>query len=55
MLLERMQGEGFPFGHVISLSGCGQQHGSVYWKKESEKFLRGLDQDKALASQLKVE
>ena len=54
MLLERMQREGFPFGHVISLSGCGQQHGSVYWKKGSENVLRGLNREESLSAQLKV-
>ena len=49
-----MQGDGFPFGRVVGVSGCGQQHGSVYWKKGSEDKLRNLNADLSLAEQLKV-
>ena len=33
----------FPFDKVRAISGCGQQHAAVYWKKGSEKALAHLD------------
>ena len=54
-LFSKMQSAGFPFGRVVGMSGCGQQHGSVYWKKGSEAVLKNLDSSQTLAEQLKVE
>ena len=49
-----MQEEGFPFARVVAMSGSGQQHGSVYWKKGSEGVLGELNPTATLASQLEV-
>ncbi|KAK8954421.1 hypothetical protein KSP39_PZI002963 [Platanthera zijinensis] len=40
------------FRKVLAISGSGQQHGSVYWKKGSSVTLAALDHTKTLASQL---
>ncbi|KAL8128977.1 hypothetical protein V2J09_018132 [Rumex salicifolius] len=40
------------FGKISAVSGSGQQHGSVYWKKHSSSILSGLDHQKSLADQL---
>lgn len=53
MLLEKMKKAGFDFGRVVALSGDGQQHGSVYWKKGAGKLLNSLHADKSLYEQLK--
>lgn len=45
----------FPFGDVVAISGSGQQHGSVYWRKGSEEFLKTLDPAQTLSDQLQVE
>ena len=49
-----MQEEGFPFARVVAMSGSGQQHGSVYWKKGSEGVLGELNPTATLASQLEA-
>ena len=54
LLLKRMKEKGFEFDRVVSLSGTGQQHGSVYWKSGSEKLLKNVDPEKRLSDQLKV-
>ncbi|KAJ3040796.1 hypothetical protein HDV00_010411 [Rhizophlyctis rosea] len=53
MLLERLKARNFPFGNVKGVSGCGQQHGSVYWKHGSESVLKSLDVKTSLLEQLK--
>ena len=52
--MAKMQEVGFPFARVVAMSGSGQQHGSVYWRKGSEEVLGGLDPTATLASQLEV-
>ena len=37
---------------VAGISGSGQQHGSVWWRRGSEALLRGLDPSEPLSSQL---
>ena len=54
VLFSKMKREGFPFGRVVGMSGCGQQHGSVYWREGSEEVLKNLNSDLTLAEQLKV-
>ena len=49
-----MKSAGFPFGRVVAMSGCGQQHGSVYWKEGSEGTLKSLNSQASLEGQLKV-
>ncbi|XP_018596787.2 xylulose kinase isoform X2 [Scleropages formosus] len=48
VVLEKMKKEGFEFSRVKALSGCGQQHGSVYWKEGSQKLLESLHPGKPL-------
>ena len=55
LLFQKMQAAGFPFGRVVAMSGCGQQHGSVYWKEGSENVLKNLDSQLSLEGSLKVE
>ncbi|KAH9604550.1 hypothetical protein KSS87_023022 [Heliosperma pusillum] len=40
------------FGKVVGVSGSGQQHGSVYWKKGSSVILSSLNSQKPLVEQL---
>ena len=49
-----MKEDGFPFGRVVGVSGSGQQHGSVYWKKGTEHILRRLEVGQSLHDQLQV-
>ncbi|XP_042566234.1 xylulose kinase isoform X2 [Clupea harengus] len=48
MTLDKMKATGFDFSCVRALSGSGQQHGSVYWKKGACQALRHLDPEKTL-------
>ncbi|XP_076146623.1 xylulose kinase isoform X1 [Alosa pseudoharengus] len=48
MILDKMKAAGFDFSCVRALSGSGQQHGSVYWKKEACQVLSRLDPEKPL-------
>ncbi|XP_065920676.1 xylulose kinase-like isoform X2 [Dysidea avara] len=52
LMFARLEERGFPFGRVVSVSGCGQQHGSVYWKEGAQKVLQSLDSSKSLYDQL---
>ncbi|WCJ35633.1 xylulose kinase-2 [Euphorbia peplus] len=52
VVLQRLVTSGFDFGKVAALSGSGQQHGSVYWKKGSSATLSSLDPKKTLVDQL---
>lgn len=45
MILEKMKSSGFDFSHVKALSGTGQQHGSVYWKKGADHLLKNSSSD----------
>ncbi|CAA78053.2 putative sugar kinase R08D7.7 [Caenorhabditis elegans] len=36
------------------ISGCAQQHGTVYWKNGAENSLKGLDESRSLAEQLEM-
>ncbi|KAM9489374.1 xylulose kinase isoform 2-T3 [Clarias gariepinus] len=48
ILLEKMTSAGFDFSRVKAVSGSGQQHGSVYWKKGARKTLQCLDPGRCL-------
>lgn len=37
---------------IRGVSGSGQQHGSVFWNRDAERLLAGLDPKKSLVSQL---
>ena len=54
LLFQKMQAAGFPFSQVVAMSGCGQQHSSVYWKERSENTLKNLNPQLSLESSLKV-
>lgn len=51
VVLEKLQSE-VDFRKVLAVSGSGQQHGSVYWKKGSSALLASLDHTKPLVAQL---
>ncbi|GAA0143973.1 carbohydrate kinase [Lithospermum erythrorhizon] len=51
LLLEKLQKK-LDFTRVAAVSGSGQQHGSVYWKKGSLAILSSLDSKKRLIDQL---
>ncbi|NXG86483.1 XYLB kinase, partial [Stercorarius parasiticus] len=53
MILEKMKSSGFNFSHVRALSGAGQQHGSVYWKKGSIEILKNASSELPLHQALK--
>lgn len=40
------------FGKIAAISGSGQQHGSVFWKKGGAAMLASLDPSKSLLTQL---
>ncbi|KAI3993012.1 hypothetical protein MKX01_009755 [Papaver californicum] len=52
LLLEKLKKSGLDFGRIVAVSGSGQQHGSVYWKKGSLAKLWNLDASKSLKGQL---
>ncbi|XP_071368721.1 xylulose kinase, partial [Centroberyx affinis] len=54
LLLDKMKGAGFDFSRVTALSGSGQQHGSVYWRRGAVQTLRQLDPDKSLHELLQL-
>jgi xylulokinase len=51
LVLDRLK-EKTPLGRIKGISGSCQQHGSVYWSREAERLLFGLQGDKTLAEQL---
>lgn len=53
LVLQRLAKSGLDFGKVDALSGSGQQHGSVFWKKGSSAILSSLDSKKRLVDQLR--
>ncbi|KAM6101322.1 xylulose kinase isoform 1-T1 [Theristicus caerulescens] len=54
MILEKMKSLGFNFSQVRALSGAGQQHGSVYWKKGSMQILKNASSELPLHQSLKA-
>lgn len=51
LLLERLKNKNFPFQSVAAISGSGQQHGSVYWKKGALEILKNLNPQNKLIEQ----
>ncbi|XP_057470244.1 LOW QUALITY PROTEIN: xylulose kinase 2-like [Actinidia eriantha] len=51
LMLQRLSSK-LDFGKIAAVSGSGQQHGSVYWKKGSSTKLSALDSKKSLVEQL---
>ncbi|KAJ6422181.1 hypothetical protein OIU84_027180 [Salix udensis] len=52
LVLQRLVNSGLDFGKVTAVSGSGQQHGSVYWKKGASGILSSLNSKKPLVDQL---
>jgi xylulokinase len=52
LLLQRMRKEGVNFGAVAAVSGSGQQHGSVWFRKGASAALESLSADAPLRVQL---
>ncbi|XP_054478907.1 xylulose kinase [Anoplopoma fimbria] len=48
LLLDKMKGAGLDFSRVRALSGSGQQHGSVFWRRGASETLQNLDPDQNL-------
>jgi xylulokinase len=55
LLLGKMEADGFAFRSVAAVSGSGQQHGSVYWRRGMAlPALRNLHPARTLSSQLQL-
>lgn len=52
MIMDRLKLTGVDFSLISAVSGSGQQHGSVYWKKGSLDKLSSLDEGQFLHKQL---
>ncbi|XP_003492243.1 xylulose kinase [Bombus impatiens] len=52
MILDKLRVCGVDFSKVAAISGCAQQHGTVYWGKGSQNQLQQLDPAKFLHEQL---
>jgi xylulokinase len=52
LLLGRLQSTGTDFSTIAAVSGSGQQHGTVYLKRETEKKLAALNPERSIHSQL---
>ncbi|KAF7651360.1 hypothetical protein LDENG_00111920 [Lucifuga dentata] len=48
LLLDKIKRAGLDFSRVRVLSGSGQQHGSVYWRKGASQTLKQLDPEHTL-------
>ncbi|XP_026036218.1 xylulose kinase isoform X2 [Astatotilapia calliptera] len=48
LLLDKMKRAGLDFSRVRALSGSGQQHGSVFWRRGASETLKHLDPDQDL-------
>lgn len=51
LILDKLKSK-LDFGKVVAISGSGQQHGSVYWKKSGLSTLASLNPDNPLLPQL---
>ncbi|XP_046459350.1 xylulose kinase-like isoform X2 [Daphnia pulex] len=52
LLMDQLKITGLDFQDISAISGAGQQHGSVYWRKGAEKVLSTLDPTKFMFLQL---
>ncbi|XP_037801691.1 xylulose kinase-like [Penaeus monodon] len=52
MLMDKLRVAGADFSTIAAVSGTGQQHGSVYWRRGAEKILAELQPDRFLHDQL---
>ena len=51
LLMAKLKADGVDFGSVAAVSGSGQQHGSVYWKKGAESTLGSLSAGSSIPRQ----
>jgi len=52
LLLAQMKKDGVAMGKIAAISGCGQQHGSVYLNEKAVEVLAALDPKKSLVDNL---
>lgn len=52
VLMDQLKITGMDFQDIAAISGSGQQHGSVYWKKGAENTLQNLNPSQFLFQQL---
>lgn len=52
LVLSRLRDDGLDFSRVKGVSGAGMQHGTVFWGKEADGLLEGLDAGGSLVKQL---
>jgi xylulokinase len=52
LVLQRLKEQGADFSKVMGISGAGMQHGTVFWSRDAETLLHGLDSEKTLLEQL---
>ncbi|KAF7280366.1 xylulose kinase [Rhynchophorus ferrugineus] len=52
ILMDKLIVAGADFSNVVAISGSAQQHGSVYWQKDSDDTLKNLDPSQFLHEQL---
>lgn len=52
LCLEKLRADGLDFSRVQSLSGCAQQHGSVWWRTNSSNLLENINPDDYLHESL---
>ncbi|CAL8109379.1 unnamed protein product [Orchesella dallaii] len=52
IVMEKIRLLEFPIDTIVGISGAGQQHGSVYWRRGAQKMLQTLDSGKFLHDQL---
>ena len=52
MLMDKLRVAGVEFWRVAGISGAGQQHGSVYWRRGAQQILTDCQPDKFLHQQL---
>lgn len=48
MCFEKLKIDGLDFSTVLGISGCAQQHGSVWWRRETSQLLANLNPDEYL-------
>jgi xylulokinase len=51
-VLARLMDAGLDFSRVKGISGAGMQHGSVFWTREAEQIMGGVDSSQGLEKQL---
>ena len=51
LLFNRLAKADYPFARIAAISGSGQQHGSVYWRKGASEILANLSQKSDLVPQ----